>query len=330
MSNVFYLLLMPKIRGPLVDPKTRIRWRRRWPELEGGALVPHFLLMRDPRIWDVMSRIWEETGNRDDYLFKCFEYVTRSVTYCTDTDCFSLPEYVQMPYEVLRSGMGDCLPYDTLLLRDDYSLVRICDIHVGDKIVGLTPSTKVIRKIEKGPIKMLNLKLNNGTTLRCSEDHILFCINEVGEKETLRAGEVRLGTELLSIKRNAGPRKIRVIAIEEGEIEIAYDIETEDSGIYLPENDIVVHNCDDAAILLTPMLYYKGIPSRFVMGYALGNSHRWVEAFWKGHWYVFDATTGDYFPLEEKPERGYESMFEVTPHSIRMTQFPFILPIFLP
>jgi|TARA_Y100000034_G_scaffold107857_1_gene137786 transglutaminase-like putative cysteine protease len=165
--------------------------------MPGGAVVPHFLLMRDPRIWNgVMANISRESGGDiDTYVFNVFKFVTKSTEYCTDTDCFQMAEYVQMPQEVVDNGKGDC---------------------------------------------------------------------------------------------------------------------------------------DDAAILLTPMLYYKGVPAKFIMGYAGTSSHRWTEALWKGQWHVFDATTGDYFPVDEKEKRGYESLFEITPHSARGTFFPLMVPLFLP
>ena len=39
-----------------------------------------------------------------------------------------------------------------------------------------------------------------------------------------------------------------------------YDIEVEDNQIYLPENDCVVHNCDDGALLIATLLTLSGTP----------------------------------------------------------------------
>jgi hypothetical protein len=78
----------------------------------------------------------------------------------------------------LRDGLcvrgGDCFPEDTLLLRDDFSLVRIKDIAIGDRIWGHNAWTIVKKKWASG-IKTLDaLRLNNGSIVPLSPEHHIF------------------------------------------------------------------------------------------------------------------------------------------------------------
>jgi transglutaminase-like putative cysteine protease len=89
-------------------------------------------------------------------------------------------------------------------------------------------------------------------------------------------------------------------------------------------------DCGNSAQLMESLLFYKGVPSRMVFGYALGNSHRWVEAFYKGQWMAFDTTTGETFPTSEREKRGYDNLFNVTPFSFSLAKLPMVPPLFLP
>ena len=89
-------------------------------------------------------------------------------------------------------------------------------------------------------------------------------------------------------------------------------------------------DCGNSAQLMVAVLFLKGVPSRMVFGYALGESHRWVEAQYKGQWTVFDTTNGDVFPTSKREERGYDALFFVTPHSFALAKMQFLPPLFLP
>ena len=54
----------------------------------------------------------------------------------------------------------------------------------------------------------------------------------------------------------------RIRSIHDGGEGQCYDIETASGKIYLPESDIVVHNCDDSTIVLGSMLQSVGYPVR--------------------------------------------------------------------
>jgi hypothetical protein len=67
-----------------------------------------------------------------------------------------------------------------------------------------------------------------------------------------------------------------------------------------------------------------------VFGYAGTSSHRWVEAFYKGTWTVFDTTNGNTFPTSERAQHKYDALFNVTPFSFGLAKFSFLPPLFLP
>ena len=161
-----------------------------------GVLVPHFLLMRDPRVMPVADRMWEKAGgDRDGMIEIVFDFITTNIYYIADREMFGQEEFMETPYGVLLLGAADC-----------------------------------------------------GNT----------------------------------------------------------------------------------AQLMESLLFYKGVPSRMVFGYALGSSHRWVEVFYKGQWVAFDTTTGDMFPTSEREKRGYDNLFNVTPYSFALAKLPMLLPLFLP
>lgn len=53
----------------------------------------------------------------------------------------------------------------------------------------------------------------------------------------------------------------RVVAVREEPSELCADITTESGRFWLPESDILVHNCDDSTVLVCSMLEALGIPS---------------------------------------------------------------------
>jgi hypothetical protein len=57
------------------------------------------------------------------------------------------------------------------------------------------------------------------------------------------------------------PKAAKITSIEPSGPSHVYDIETEDHGIYLPEADVIVHNCDDKTIAVMALLGSLGIMS---------------------------------------------------------------------
>lgn len=161
-----------------------------------GVIVPHFLLMRDPRIVPVADKMWEKAGGDQDRMIETvFDFITTHIYYITDREAFDSEEFMGTPYEIAALGYGDC---------------------------------------------------------------------------------------------------------------------------------------GNSSQLMESLLYFKGVPSRMVFGYAMGQSHRWVEARYKEKWMVFDTTNGDVFPTAEREKKGYDALFFVTPYSFALAKMQFVPPLFLP
>jgi len=77
-------------------------------EKSGGVLVPHWVIMRDSRVIPIARKIEEMSKSTGDFITRIFDYITSNVQYCFDSDCSGMAEYVQMPFETLMNGTGDC------------------------------------------------------------------------------------------------------------------------------------------------------------------------------------------------------------------------------
>jgi len=90
-------------------------------------------------------------------------------------------------------------------------------------------------------------------------------------------------------------------------------------------------DCGNSAQAMVSLLFFKGVPSRMTFGYALGQSHRWVEAQKSdGVWRVYDTTNGHVFTAAEREKFGYDALFWVTPYSFALAKIPILPPLFLP
>jgi len=102
--------------------------------------------------------------------------------------------------------------------------------------------------------------------------------------------------------RHFRPKPAYVEHIEDVAPEHVFDIETEDHGIYLPDADVVVHNCDDKAALLAALLGSVGIITRFkVLGVTKDRfSHVYLQAQVAGQWMTLD-------PIMRQHPAGWEA-----------------------
>lgn len=146
---------------------------------------------------------WLRRGVRylaDPYSFDAFHAVTSQIRLCEEGSC-----------------AFDCLPLDTLVLRHDYRIVPLDDVRVGDAIWGDGRWTTITARQDKGVKPLLAIELNNGSVLRVTGDHRVFRVPKVNENgnrtpsatlsgpretaEEIRAGEVRVGDDLLTADR---------------------------------------------------------------------------------------------------------------------------------
>lgn len=88
---------------------------------------------------------------------------------------------------------GDCFPQGTLLLRDDFELIRIEDLQVGDRIWGKDRWATVHRKIDKGSLPLDAIRMNNGSTMLLTEDHHVFGLNKEGTETRIRVSDLTVG-----------------------------------------------------------------------------------------------------------------------------------------
>jgi len=136
-----------------------------------------------------------------------FQAIRGNVRYTSDIA--GIDSY-QAPRHTLKLRTGDCLPEGTQLLRADGLLVAIEDIKVGEVIFDGTGWAKVTNWWDKGIQSTLDLELNNGSVLRCTEGHKLFRVPQqsgraggFAQVEEVLASAVRPGNDLLQPRETA-------------------------------------------------------------------------------------------------------------------------------
>ena len=141
----------------------------------------------------------------------------------------------------LRLGVGDCLPLTMLVMRSDWQQVPLGLICPGDRILGDEGFTTVRECATTGAKSILKFFLKNGKVLRSSLEHRIF----LQDGDEIRAKDIRVGMKLKGLSRFfEGPE---VVGIETSAAELCGDITTDTGKFYLPESDVVVHNCEDLA-----------------------------------------------------------------------------------
>ena len=143
---------------------------------------------------------------------------------------------------VYPGAWGDCLPVTSPILRENHTIDILLNVKPGDKIVGDHAFTTVTAQALTGKKPVLNISMRRkgvlDSVLRCSPEHRVF--TSTGEEK--RAEKVRVGDLLRSSTDNN-----YVSAIFEGKPEMCCDITTDTGRFYLPEADVIVHNCEDLA-----------------------------------------------------------------------------------
>jgi len=257
-------------------------------------------------------------------LSKIWNYVIKAIEYKYD----AVDNWQYHPITILRK-FGDCLPEDTFLTTSDGNLFEIKDSKCGMEIIGLNGEpTKILNVWNKGTLSTKRFSLSNKSVLECTSNHKVFVVTPLGDIREILASELKVGDELLSInklklKKGLTTRNsiypITVEKIEDGRSVICYDIETENNGIYLPESDIIVHNCEDGTILFLDACRMCGIPADKVFN-TIGNTSFGYHSYpivWmdvedlvgtasegqgKG-WYIYE-TTLDFLPTSPKKLKG--------------------------
>jgi hypothetical protein len=122
--------------------------------------------------------------------------------------------------DVKTLGAGDCFPEGTLLLRDTYDLTPVEAIRAGDRIWGDKEWTTIEAAVPKGSRSITAIRLNNGSTLRLTEDHKVYvaicprhcrrvttapcaCPQDECQIERIRVADLQIGMRLTQPSRIA-------------------------------------------------------------------------------------------------------------------------------
>jgi hypothetical protein len=144
----------------------------------------------------------------------------------------------------IRLGIADCLPLSTLVMRENFTFTTMGSLKPGDRIMGDGKFTTVLEAVATGLKDILSFDLENGCILKCSPRHRLF----LQSGEEIRASEVKVGQRLKTLSLTPSVHNFtRVKAVRVSGQELCGDIETDSGRFYLPESDLVVHNCEDLA-----------------------------------------------------------------------------------
>jgi hypothetical protein len=155
---------------------------------------------------------------------------------------------------------GDCVPVTTLVMREGWKLTPIGLLRVGDRIMGSSDWTRVRAHALTGRKAIMEVGLDNGSTLRASPDHRIFLADgsEIRMQDAFIGMRLlyRDGEDMLAKCWNARTLVRRRQAVlfyataeyvrQGGETECA-DITTDEGLFWLPETGVVVHNCEDLA-----------------------------------------------------------------------------------
>ncbi len=138
-----------------------------------------------------------------------------------------------------KQRLGDCLPKGTLIRCKARGNVPIEEVCEGDTISDGDGWATVIADFNPQQKVVLAFRLANDRTLRASPDHRLF----LAQGTEVRAQDIETGDALL---RPFG-HGVTVLEISEEPVQECYDLTTSSGRIYLPESDVIVHNCEDHA-----------------------------------------------------------------------------------
>ena len=247
------------------------------------------------RAWatQVLDKAGVSRGGRRQKAQAILDAYRKRVPYISDP---VMGEFMATPDQLLcldKDGLciigADCFPEETLLLPEDLSApnhignqVKIKDIKVGDRIWGRDDWCTILRKVDKGILAVDTISLDNGKHVPLTGDHHVYL--ESGLR--VRVSELQPGAVLIRPKvipaRGPEPGKTEwsdsvrkasrclVREIQRAHFRVScWDITTSDGYVYLPEHDVTVSNCDEAAITLIAAMFCLGINAM-----AVGSSHK--------------------------------------------------------
>jgi hypothetical protein len=92
-------------------------------------------------------------------------------------------ERLQDPIFTIEHKIGDCFAKGTLLLRNDFELVPVEDVKIGEKIWGKDRWSTVTNFWEKGELPVTHIHLTDGSTIKLTEEHKVYVRSCQGPKK---------------------------------------------------------------------------------------------------------------------------------------------------
>lgn len=197
-----------KIKVTKKDGMTVTHYRGKLPIGERVGLIQDLVFqgVQDPAMRKLALSITKNCPARDG---KCEAnaidlWVRQNIRYTGDIGPVKLGRHgpveaidlFQHPKRTVEFKGGDCLPIETLVLRDDYQLVPIIELDPGDRIMGDGGWTVVQDRWATGEKPLLAFELSNGCVLRLTAEHRIFR-DVAGNVEEIRAGEAKVGDDLI-------------------------------------------------------------------------------------------------------------------------------------
>ena len=98
---------------------------------------------------------------------------------------------------------GDCLPVATAILNANHTVDSLLNLKIGNRIVGDNEMTTVTNWSLTGEKPILDIRLDNDSSLRCSPEHRIFS----SSGEELRAEVIKIGDRL---KGGKGSNRVKI------------------------------------------------------------------------------------------------------------------------
>jgi hypothetical protein len=224
------------------------------------------------RLWfKIYQWLWERNKLVKIQRFKDLEaliLLVKTLKWRADSwrelgDAISSPEAIQWQIENSpKKFIGDCLPENTRVELWGVGFVELNKLTAGDIILGHNNWTRVIAVVNKGKCLVDKLKLSNGSELVCTPCHILIDRNLCPKQ----ARTFSVGDSLLTnndyLNKNKG-YETTIIEYQKAYAEVnCYDISVEGSLFWLPDQKIIVHNCDEFAVYQAAVINNELIDNR--------------------------------------------------------------------